>query len=159
MAQRVAGIWFSSWAIRHRWDLDYQLGPRARFVRWGLVAVCYGITQIPGADFGPVRFSGGMIGLCFICWPNFAYHLNKLSEDWPTTNGTVGTSQEKSASRWAVSYDYEFDGKRWGGTATVKSIPGLAIKDAYPDGASIIVRFDPLNPKNSAVVGRPHQQV
>jgi hypothetical protein len=80
--------------------------------------------------------------------------LTKLSEDWPTTEGTVGSREEQSTRRRTARYDFEFSGERYGGTFKVRPIPGLAVKDAYPDGALLVVRYDPLNPRNSAVIRR-----
>jgi hypothetical protein len=46
------------------------------------------------------------LGLCFLCWPNLAYHLTRLFDDWPTTEGTVGSSEEQSTRRWIIRYDF-----------------------------------------------------
>jgi hypothetical protein len=152
--QTVLGPWFSARAIRHRWQLDYKLSARARSVRWGVIAACYSAALTPGANFAAFRVSAGFIALGFLCWPNFAYHLTKLFEDWPATEGTPGSSEEQSTRRRTERYDFEFNGERYGGTSKVRRIPGLAVKEAYPDGALVVVGFDPLNPGNSAVVER-----
>jgi hypothetical protein len=150
--QLALGPWLSVWAIRNRWQLDYNLSVRARSVRWGFIAACYSAASTPGANFAVFRVCAAYTALGFLCWPNFAYHLTNLFEDWPTTEGTVGSSEEQSTRRWIIRYDFEFNGERYGGTSKVKPIPGFAVKDAFPDGAPVVVRFDPLNPGNSAVV-------
>ncbi|MDP8989791.1 MAG: DUF3592 domain-containing protein [Acidobacteriota bacterium] len=152
VAQKALGPWFSAWAIRRRWQLDYNLSVRARSVRWAIVATGYSMTLTPGTELWVVRVCGGFTGLGFLCWPNFAYHLTKVFEDWPTAEGTVGSSEVQSASRWIIRYDFEYGGERYGGSSKMKAIPGLAVKVAYPDGASATIRYDPLNPGNSAVV-------
>ena len=152
--QTVLGPWFSAWAIRHRWQLDYNLSVRARSVRWGVIAACYSAALTPGANFAMFRVCAGFTALGFLCWPNFAYHVAKLCENWPTTSGTVGSSEERSTRRWTIRYAFEFNGERYGGTSNVRPVAGVAVKDAYPDGASVVVRFDPLNPGNSVVVKR-----
>jgi hypothetical protein len=108
----------------------------------------------PGPNFAALRVSAGFTAIGFLCWPNFAYHLTKLFEDWPATEGTPGSSEEQSTRRRTERYDFEFNGERYGGTSKVRRIPGLAVKEAYPDGALVVVGFDPLNPGNSAVVER-----
>src|SRR5665213_3063715 len=112
--QTALGPWFSAWAIRHKWELDYKLSVRARSVRWAIVAAGYSIALTPGTNLWAVRVCGGFTGLGFLCWPNFAYHLTKLFEDWPTTEGTVGSSEEQSATRWILRYDFRFNGERYG---------------------------------------------
>src|SRR5882672_5004040 len=97
--QKSLGPWLSVWAIRSKWNLDYKLSPNARLVRWGVVILCYSCA--PRASLAAVRVSGLFIGLGFLCWPNFAYHLTRLFEKWPTTEGTVNSSRE-SGSHWAV---------------------------------------------------------
>lgn len=151
LSSKIAGIWLSVWAIRYQGQLDYKLSSRARLVRWAVVALGFSTASTPGANLGAVRLWGGFVGLCFLCWPNLAYHLTRVFDDWPTTEGTVGSSEEQSTIRWIIRYDFGFDGERYGGTCKVKALPGIALRDAYPSGASIVVRFDPLNPRNSAV--------
>ncbi len=113
----------------------------------------------PGANLGAVRISGGLIGLCFLCWPNFAYHLTNLFEDWPTAAGTVGSSEVQSTSHWIIRYDFQYNGERYGGESKVKAIPGLTVKVAYPDDAHVAIRYDPLNPGNSAVAEQATSRV
>lgn len=120
-------------------------------MRWAIVAAGYLLALTPGANFWAVRVCGGFTGLGFLCWPNFAYHFTKVFEDWPITEGTVGSSEEQSDSRWISRYDFEYGGERYGGTSKVKAIPGLAVKAAYHDGSPVAIRYDPLNPGNSSV--------
>jgi len=143
-AEKSLGPWLSAWAIRSKWNLDYKLSPNANLVRWAVVIVCYSFA--PRSSLVAVRASGLLTGLSFLCWPNFAYHLTRLFEKWPTTEGTVNSSRE-SGSRWSVSYYFEFNGEQYGGTSKIRPLPGLAL-DAYSEGSRVVVRYDPWNPDN-----------
>jgi hypothetical protein len=33
---------------------------------------------MPKPEFWYVRVAGGFLGLAFLCWPNFAYHLTNV---------------------------------------------------------------------------------
>jgi hypothetical protein len=75
----IACIWLSVWAIRRKAEVDYPLDRSARVVRWVTVAIGFGVGYyVPGPDFGYVRVAGGFLGLAFLCWPNFAYHLTNF---------------------------------------------------------------------------------
>ena len=76
---KIACIWLSVWAIRRQAEADYPLDNTARVVRWATVAVGFAIGYyVPGPKLGYVRLAGGFLGLAFLCWPNFAYHLTDL---------------------------------------------------------------------------------
>jgi hypothetical protein len=148
LAQKSLGPWLSAWAIRSKWKLDYRLSAKARVVRWAVVILCYSFAA--RATFAAVRVSGGLIGLGFLCWPNFAYHVTRVFETWPTTEGTISSTYE-SASQWFISYSFEFKNQLYGGTSKVRRIEGLSLAEGYPAGRPVIIRYDPLNPDNSAI--------
>ncbi len=77
---KIACIWLSVWAIRRRVEADYPLDRSARIVRWTVVAVGFAIGYyVPGLEIGGyVRVAGLVLGLGFLCWPNFAHHLTNL---------------------------------------------------------------------------------
>jgi hypothetical protein len=76
---KIACIWLSVWAIRRSAEADYPLDRSARVVRWVTVAVGFAVGYyVPGPKLGYVRVAGGFLGLAFLCWPNFAYHLTNL---------------------------------------------------------------------------------
>jgi hypothetical protein len=76
-SSKIACIWFASWGFRKHLELDYPLNPLARAIRWGVVA--FGFWLAYYANNGYVRvLSGFGLGLSFLCWPNFAYHLSRL---------------------------------------------------------------------------------
>ena len=150
--QRSVGLWLSVWAIRYTAGIDYKLSAQAKAVRWIVVLTTFAATALPGASLGWVRVSFYLTGLVFLCWPNFAYHLNRLFERWPTVEGRVNSVQAKSPSKWAVAYDFEIGGERYGGLDTV----GVgADGQGISNGGSILVQYDPLNPgRSSHIQGR-----
>jgi hypothetical protein len=76
----IANIWFVVWAISHRGELDYDLDLNAKIIRWFVVVVCLGLAiQVPQLLNPPwFRFTVGLIGIAFLVWPNFAYHLTRV---------------------------------------------------------------------------------
>lgn len=73
LIEKSVGPWLAVWAVRYRWNLDYRLSANARLVRWGVVAVGYSMAL--GSTIRDIRLAGVLVGLAFLCWPNFAYHL------------------------------------------------------------------------------------
>jgi hypothetical protein len=77
----ICNIWFVVWAIRHKGELDYDLDPTAKWIRWIVVAIFLGTPIFRPELFGPrptLRVCVGMVGLLFLVWPNSAYHLTRL---------------------------------------------------------------------------------
>jgi len=72
------GIWLSIWVIRYKAEIDEKLDAPAKAVRWGIVIAGFLVAAIPGSRFGWVRVLGYVIGLLFLCWPNFAYHIRRV---------------------------------------------------------------------------------
>jgi hypothetical protein len=93
----ICNIWFVVWAIRRKGELDYDLDPAAKWVRWIVVAIFLGTPIFRPELFGPrptLRVCVALVGLLFLVWPNFAYYLTRIlralrliakSED-PATN-------------------------------------------------------------------------
>jgi hypothetical protein len=76
---KIACIWLSVWAIRRKAEVDYPLDRSARVVRWVTVAVGFATGYyVPGSELWYIRVAGGFLGLAFLCWPNFSYHLTNL---------------------------------------------------------------------------------
>jgi hypothetical protein len=146
--QKSVAIWFSLWAIRYKADWDYKLSGTAKTIRWSVVGIGYTLAAaLPGPAL--VRLVPGVTGICFLCWPNLAYHLTNLFVAWPTTEGRVG-SAALDGSRSVVTYSFELGRDTFGGATTLKSnnlIP-------YPEGQRVTVAYDPLNPDQSKVVPR-----
>jgi hypothetical protein len=145
LLERSAGIWFAAWALRHRLGWDYKLSGEAAAIRWALVLVGYLLAVLlptPAA-----RLTCGFVGLAFLCWPNFAYHLTNLFVHRPIMmiQGRV-TSVAYDGSRASVSYSFTHGGDRFGGTAWVKRRASAA---DWAPGQPIDVIFDPLNPNKS----------
>ena len=148
-ATRSVGPWFTVWAVRRKWKLDRKLNPNARLVRWGVVIACYSLCwRVKPAE---AALAVLFVGLAFLCWPNFAYHLARLFERWPMTRGEV-TSARRSGSRWQVDYSFEFEGQRYGGTSKVKRSAAVSPETSYREGETVTVQFDPLNPEVSAII-------
>jgi hypothetical protein len=76
----IANIWLCVWAIRHKGQLDYELAPTAKWIRWIVVAMFLGTPIFRPELFGArptLRVCIGMVGLLFLVWPNFAYHSTR----------------------------------------------------------------------------------
>jgi hypothetical protein len=143
--QKSLGLWLTSWVLRHSAGWDYKLGGTATLFRWGTVLVAYLLAAaLPGP--GIVRVMFLLIGLAFLCWPNFAYHLNGLFTSRPTTRGRV-VSASQTDSGVIVGYAFVFDGETYGGRTLLKNE-----SDLFAEGQSVRIRFDPLNPENSKLV-------
>jgi hypothetical protein len=87
----IIGVWFVFWAIRSKGELDHKLSPTGRLIRWFFVASCLGGVLLAPDLFEPPNFRLGVftIGMAFLVWPNFAFHLNRvLSRLW--AGGTRG---------------------------------------------------------------------
>jgi hypothetical protein len=77
----VCNIWFVVWAIRSRGELDYELDPTAKRIRWVIVAIFLGTPIFRPELLGPrptLRVCIWTVGLLFLVWPNFAYHLTRF---------------------------------------------------------------------------------
>ena len=146
LLQKSLAIWLSLWAIRYKADWDYKLSGAAKTVRWVVVGVGY---TLAAAVSGPPLFRvvPGVIGICFLCWPNLAYHLTNLFVDWPTTEGRVG-SAAPDGSRSVITYSFELGRNSFGGVTTLKSNNLIS----YSEGQPITVAYDPLNPDQSKVL-------
>jgi hypothetical protein len=140
-----AGPFLSLWAIRYNADWDYKLSPSAKSLRWSMVLLGYFLgCSLPGRSLAWVRLLAGLTGLCFLCWPNFAYHLDRLLREWPTAEGTIVSSHEEERGR-SISYNFNFSGQRYGGIAYLMETGDRVLAD----GTTVLVRYDPYNPDNS----------
>ena len=76
----VANVWFLVWAIRHRGELDRNLDPTTKIIRWFIVGICLvPAIQLPQYLNPPVfRLIIAIIGLAFLVWPNFADYLTRI---------------------------------------------------------------------------------
>jgi hypothetical protein len=140
-----AGIWFSSWALRYRIGCDYKLSGVAEATRWTIILVGYLLAAalpIPMA-----RLISGFVGLAFLCWPNFAYHLTNLYLEWPMVEGHI-VSIVEVGSRVTLNYSYKLGNGSYGGAASLK--PSDLPVEPSP-GHLIMVSYDPLNPDKSKI--------
>jgi hypothetical protein len=133
------GPWLSIWAIRFRTDCDYKLSRHAKVLRWVVVFVGYQLAL--SLPWPVVRLATGLTGLCFLCWPNFAYHAAKVLFAWPTTQGRV-VSVMQDGTACMVTYSFHYQNQTFGGTAKVRD-GKLSTDD------SVSVAYDPLNPDES----------
>jgi len=148
----MIGIWLPFWAIRRTVELDYRLNRATQAVRWAIIALSYTLGSV--VSLGRIRAAWFLLALVLLCWPNFAYHLSRPFQNWPTAKGTVESSEERSSSRWFVTYYFEFGGQTYGGTALIRPIPGMELEQAYPEGRNLTIRYDPMNPGKSSTVER-----
>ncbi len=73
---KALGVWFVFWAIRRKGEFDYELTRNAKLVRWAVVGIAFAlVAEFTRIGFDAARISALVIGLAFLCWPNFAYHL------------------------------------------------------------------------------------
>ena len=145
LVQKSVGIWLAVWAIRYKADWDYKLSGTAKSVRWGVVGIGYLLAaSLPGP--APMRLVPGLLGICFLCWPNFAYHLTNLFVKWPTTEGRVGSASD-DGSQAIITYSFELGEESFGGTTTVK-----LGHQGYSEGQRVTIAYDPLNPDESKVL-------
>jgi len=147
LLQKSLGIWLAAWAIRYKADWDYKLSGTAKAVRWAVVGIGYLLAaSLPGP--APMRLVPGLLGICFLCWPNFAYHLTNLFIEWPTTEGRVGSASQ-DGSHSTVTYSFELSGESFGGAATIKSWD-----KRYSEGQRVMIAYDPLNPQQSKLLSQ-----
>jgi hypothetical protein len=145
LLERSAGIWFASWALRYRAGWDYKLSGVAEATRWTIVLVGYLLAVL--LPVPTARVISVLVGLAFLCWPNFAYHLTNLYVEWPITEGLV-VSVEDAGSRAKLSYSYKHEGDSFGGTASLKR---SELVGEFSPGDTIAISYDPLNPKKSKI--------
>lgn len=139
-------IWLSVWAIRYKADWDYRLSTTAKMTRWGVVLGAYFLAaSLPGKELGTARVLIGLLGLAFLCWPNFAYHLTNCFVAWPTTTGNV-LSSDDDGSGWLINYTFNLGSERFGNTAHMKRANGVSVSEVYPAAKQVLIRYDPLNP-------------
>jgi hypothetical protein len=74
----VICIWLSVWAIRKKAEIDLPLDRASQSLRCSVILLGFAVAHLPGADLGYVRVTGYLVGMVFLCWPNFSYHLAKL---------------------------------------------------------------------------------
>jgi hypothetical protein len=126
LLEKSLSPWLAVWVIRSKWNLDYRLSSKARFIRWGTVFICYSFS--PRIDVVALQICGFLIGLTFLCWPNVAYYLIR---PWPVSEGRV-TSSRESDSRWSVAYCFEFNGQRYGGHLSSRPFRDLSLEMPIP---------------------------
>jgi len=149
LAQKSVVIWLSFWAVRYKAGWDYRLSATAKAVRWGVVAAGYVLAaSLPGPGF--VRLVPFLVGICFLCWPNLAYHVTNLFVEWPSTEARV-VSIAHSESDCVVGYAFELGGQTFGGTTRIKA-SGQHMD--YSEGQGVTVFYDPLNPGESNMIAR-----
>jgi hypothetical protein len=77
----ICNIWFLVWALRRQGELDYELDSTAKRIRWTVVAIFLGTPILRPELFNSLpslRLWVALVGLLFLVWPNFAYHLTRL---------------------------------------------------------------------------------
>ena len=80
LAQIGLCVWVVVYSIRRRGELDRELSPKARVVRWGVVLAGWALASLPGLMPGWLAGTAGLAALAFLWWPNLAYHTTRLIE-------------------------------------------------------------------------------
>lgn len=75
IASCAVSVWFISWAIRRRYELDHNLTRIEQFIRWMIVLVAFGLTFLSGSNFAMTRIIAGITGMLFVAWPNLAHRV------------------------------------------------------------------------------------
>jgi len=75
IATCAVSVWFVSWALRRKYELDYKLTVTEQLTRWAIVAAAFGLTFLPDSNLATVRIVAGILGIGFVAWPNLAHHL------------------------------------------------------------------------------------
>jgi hypothetical protein len=88
LAEGAASVWFVSWALRRRYELDYKLDRREQILRWAVIAFTFGLALLPGPNFAAVRIVVGISGIAFLAWPNLAHHTMGLAEQVHLAKGS-----------------------------------------------------------------------
>jgi hypothetical protein len=70
LAASFVCIWFVSWSVRRRYELDCELTVGEKVFRWTIVAAGFGLSLIPGKSFEPVRLIAGLTALALLAFPN-----------------------------------------------------------------------------------------
>jgi hypothetical protein len=81
---KITCIWLSVWAIRKKGDVDYPLDSLGHVIRWSVVVIGFILARAPGPKY--FRLSSLLVGMVFLCWPNCAYHLARLSRRGKSSN-------------------------------------------------------------------------
>ena len=84
LAESAVSVWFVSWALRLRYELDLELNRSEHIVRWTVIAVSFGLAMLrgPGVGLAVLRIAAGLIGLAFLAWPNLAHHVMSVTTQW-----------------------------------------------------------------------------
>src|SRR5215469_13093524 len=74
-------IWFIIWSIHRNLDVDKPLDASAKYLRFTIVILRYAFAAMPsvrpGSTAAVLQVIFAVIGLAFLCWPNFAYYLTR----------------------------------------------------------------------------------
>lgn len=144
---KSVGVWIAVWAVRSKAEWDYRLSATAKAVRWAMVAIGYLLAgSVPGPRF--VRVILALIGLCFLCWPNLAYHLSKLFAEWHSAEGRI-ISTAQSNEGLLITYAFQVGDEAFGGNARVRADDAANI---CSQGQIVEIAYDPLNPDQSKFV-------
>ena len=73
---KALGVWFIFWAIRRKGEFDHKLDTKSQIVRWAIVVLAFVLmAEFSNQGLTAPRILALVIGLAFLCWPNFAYYL------------------------------------------------------------------------------------
>ncbi len=75
VAKGAVAVWFVSWALRRKYELDQKLDWRAQTVRWTIIVIAFGLTLLGGPNLAAVRITAWILGTAFLAWPNLAFHV------------------------------------------------------------------------------------
>jgi hypothetical protein len=75
VAKGAVAVWFVSWALRRKYELDQRLDWRAQTVRWMVIVIAFGLTLLEGSNLAAVRITAWIFGAAFLAWPSLAHHV------------------------------------------------------------------------------------
>jgi hypothetical protein len=149
LSEKSAGIWLSVWALRYKAGWDYRLSGTGKAVRWGVVGLGY-LLAAASPEPGAFRTVALLAGLCFLCWPNFAYRLTNMFVEWPEAQGRLISITDSDRGE-VIAYSFDCEGETFGGNALHRRKRN-GKPDQFSPGQYLSVRYDPLNPDRSKVI-------
>jgi hypothetical protein len=70
-----ASLWFVSWALRRKCELNKPLDSDTQALRWFLICGCYIVACLPIRKLALAEVLALGLGLALLCWPNIAIHI------------------------------------------------------------------------------------
>lgn len=90
VAKGAVAVWFVSWALRRKYELDEKLTWREQILRWVVVAIFFGLTLLDGPKLAAVRIIAWIFGTAFLAWPNLAHRAMSVVNQFRPSRQSSG---------------------------------------------------------------------